>query len=104
MDFSRGVLHSLEDLITSLLVPQLSNVPEKMSVEKSSCSEFNKQDLLDNIDNFTTILCNSSELLENQVSFCGIKVKYSALSMVLEGLQTFVVSSGKMIGSCICES
>ncbi|VDP87113.1 unnamed protein product [Echinostoma caproni] len=67
MDFSRGVLHSLEDLMTTLIAPQLSNVPDKMLTAKSACEEFNKQELMDQIENFVGILCNSSEILENQV-------------------------------------
>ncbi|KAF5400946.1 hypothetical protein PHET_05833, partial [Paragonimus heterotremus] len=67
LDFSCGVLRSVEELISTLLLPQLKQLPEEYPAGKSISNKINKQALLDLVAGFNRTLSNSSDILEKQV-------------------------------------
>ncbi|CAL8073408.1 unnamed protein product [Calicophoron daubneyi] len=67
IDFSKGLLGTMTNLLSSLIVPQLTQMPSRVQLGKSNFIEFSKQELIDHVQNFMDVLCNSSDILEHQI-------------------------------------
>ncbi|OON20369.1 dynein heavy chain, region 2, partial [Opisthorchis viverrini] len=68
LDLTKGVLKCMEEHISSIILPQLQQIPDRPQADRSLLTGFNKDDLVDNTSNFLDLLCDASNILDTQSS------------------------------------
>ncbi|GAA55986.1 dynein heavy chain 5 axonemal [Clonorchis sinensis] len=88
LDLTKGVLKCMEELFSSIILPQLQQMSDHPQADKSLVAAFNKDDLVDNTSNFLDLLCDASNILDTQSSL------KPASSKLMERLSQLTESNG----------
>ncbi|KAK4476180.1 hypothetical protein MN116_001394, partial [Schistosoma mekongi] len=90
-DLSGDFLNAFENLLNSLMLPQLQTVPNKVLIEKTVPADIQKLDLVEYTRKFVKILKDSSEFLNNRFHFKSVQCK--SVEKIQSNLDTKRISS-----------